>query len=84
MRLLMLAEALDVPIAYFFDRLVTGPKSSEMRSGTELTDRDIELIRQLRELPHDAREAIENVVSSAMRSHLRETLPPILEVASKP
>jgi transcriptional regulator with XRE-family HTH domain len=66
MRLIGMAEALRVPISYFFEGL--GPASG-VNEDAGLSDRDLRTIGRLRQLPADVRAAIEKVIAGALRNH---------------
>jgi transcriptional regulator with XRE-family HTH domain len=66
-RLIMLAEALHLPITYFFDGLIREKATSAKSDSPELVERDVRLVHRLHMLPDDVRKSIEKLVWSVAR-----------------
>ena len=72
-RLVQAAEALRVPITYFFEGLVGERAVLAMADSPTLTGRDARLMHRLHKLPDDVRVAFERLVSSTQRDGVEET-----------
>jgi len=59
------AEALGVPVTYFFEGLVGERAAPAVAARPTLTGREARLVRELQKLPHNVRAAFERLVSSA-------------------
>jgi transcriptional regulator with XRE-family HTH domain len=63
-RLVQAAEALGVPITYFFEDLIGGRAVTAVADSPTLTERDARLMHRLQKLPDEVRAAFERLVST--------------------
>src|SRR6202051_1621709 len=66
-RLVQAAEALGVPITYFFEGLIGERAALAVADSPTLTGRDARLMHRLQKLPDEVRAAFERLVSSTQR-----------------
>ena len=83
-RLVQAAEALGVPITYFFEGLIAEQTALAMADTPTLTGRDARLMHQLHQLPDDLRVAFERLVSSAQRDTEGVASPEREEISVEP